>query len=65
MTSYRDKLQSIGFSRHKGTSRTTNVQHDRTGEVVGSQTEHWNDRVDATAFAPTVNIKTRAEESRD
>lgn len=39
-----------GLMRHKGTSKITNVIGEEgtlAGQIVGSQTEHWSDRVDA------------------
>lgn len=55
-TSYVAKLKSLGFSRLRGTNRTTPVLSEQ-GERVGNQTEHWSGRVDAQAerFTVTVN----------
>lgn len=51
--------KSYAFLRHKGTSRTTAVirEEGRTrGQVGGSQTEHWDGRVDATATPEPVEV---------
>lgn len=48
MSEYADKLRSVGFLRRKGRSNTTPVLRD-DGQVGGTRTEHWDDRVDATA----------------
>lgn len=51
---YREKLRSLGFSARPQRSRTTPVVDDRTGRRVGTQTEHRDGRVDATAERVTV-----------
>lgn len=38
------------------TTRTTIARHDHTGERVGTQTEHWDGRVDARAEKVTVTV---------
>lgn len=37
-------------------SHTTPVLHDDTGQQVGTRTEHWDDRVDATAKKFEVHV---------
>lgn len=34
---------------YRSATRTEPVRHDHTGEPVGTRTEHWSGRVDATA----------------
>ena len=53
---YRDKLQSLSFSKLKGTTRKRPVRDERTGQHVGYQTDHWSGRVDATITGATVKV---------
>lgn len=50
-----------------GRSKVTIVQSDYTGERVGTQTEHWDGRVDARAekVAVTANPNLKLKESTD
>lgn len=55
--SYREKLQSLGFSRLKGTTRKREVVDERTGGYAGYHLDHWDGRVDATVVAsPTTTV---------
>jgi hypothetical protein len=69
MAEYADKLRSLGFLRRKGSSNTTPVVRDVDGQVGGTRTEHWDDRVDATVtrMDVTVNpaLKARASGEAD
>ena len=58
---YRDKLRSLGFSRHKGTSKTTVVPHERDGKTAGYQIEQWDDSVSAVVTPRPLNITTQVE----
>lgn len=45
---------------HRGTRKTWGVVADEgplRGRTVGSQTEHWSDRLDATVTATTITTK--------
>ena len=50
---------------HAASTRTTVARHDHTGERVGTHTEHWDGRIDATAekVAVTVNPALKPKES--
>lgn len=61
MNEYQAKLSSLGFSRHKGTSKTTSVEHERDGSVAGYQIESWDDSMAAIVTPKPLVIETRAE----
>lgn len=52
------RRHGLGVMRSGAASstRVTPVAHERTGERVGSQTEHWSGRVDATAERVTITV---------
>jgi len=61
------KRHGLGVMRsgaHRST-RTTIARHDHTGARVGTQTEHWDGRVDAKAerVEITVNPALKLKES--
>jgi len=62
--SYREKLQSLGFSRRKGTTRKREITNELTGGYGGYHLDHWDGRVDATVVASpaVVNPDLRARE---
>lgn len=56
---WRETKRAPGRLRRAGTSNTTVVIADdgeHRGKPAGTQTEHWNDRVDAHVVPPTVVI---------
>lgn len=54
---YREKLAGIGFGlRFKDTSRTWVVKRDDNGKTAGTQTEHWDGRIDATVRPPRPHV---------
>lgn len=60
---FREKLahmrrHGLGVMRSGATASTRTVvkQHDHTGERVGTETEHWSGRVDATAERMDVTV---------
>lgn len=56
---WRETGRAPGRLRRQGTSNTTEVVADdgeRRGRIVGTQTEHWDDRKDANVFAPAVVV---------
>lgn len=52
------------FGRLAGQSRDLMVLDERTGEVGGKHTEHWDGRQDATVFAPTTAVTSTTTEFR-
>lgn len=60
--SYKDKLQSLGFSRLKGTEKKWAVPDERDGSVAGYQTERWDDSVSAVVTPKPLIIESRAHE---
>lgn len=60
------KKQS-NYHRHKGTTKTTRVtaqEGSLSGVAVGTQTEHWNDRVDGKVSGGTTHINQKAFRTR-
>lgn len=58
MNEFQEKLRSLSFSKgNRGTSVKKPVQNEETGKVAGFHTVHWDDRQDATVFAPEVKLK--------
>ena len=55
--SFKDKIQSIGFARHAGTTRTRPVLSETTGKIAGKQIDHWDGRVDAVARPESVRLR--------
>lgn len=62
MSEYKDKLRSLGFSRHKGTTRRREVIRETDGQHSGYHVDHWDGRVDAVVQAPCVTISTKTTE---
>ena len=55
--SYREKLNSLGFGKLKGSTRKRKVVDERTGGYAGFHRDHWDGRVDATVVAsPTTTV---------
>lgn len=46
--------KGIGVLSKRGTSRTIVKRDERNGRVAGTETEHWDDRRDATVTPATV-----------
>ena len=61
MSDFKEKLQGLSFPRKRGTSKKTQVQRESDGTVGGYQTEHWDDRVDATVQPKTLKMKLRMD----
>lgn len=51
-----------GRLRRAGSSSTKVVPHERDGRPAGTQTEHWDGRVDADVHLRTVTMRTRISE---
>lgn len=54
-----------GYLRRQGTTHTKSVVTEtgpRRGTVGGTQTEHWDGRVDCTVHAPAVAVKSTTQE---
>lgn len=51
-----DKLRSVGHMQHRGQSHTRVVQREDDGKTAGTQTEHWDDHVDAVATPRTARF---------
>jgi hypothetical protein len=62
--SYKDKLQSLSFSKLRGTTRKRPVTDERTGQYVGYQTDHWSGRVDATITEASVQVSPELKAER-
>lgn len=62
MSDFRDKVSTIAAPRRLGTSRTIVKRDERDGSVAGRETEHWDDRRDATVIPKALKLKMRAEE---
>lgn len=54
--------RQVRYGRHAGTSRIEVVRRDDNGRKAGTQTHHWDGRVDATIVPPTItrNLTTGA-----
>ena len=52
------RRHGVGIVRSgaRNSTRTAEVRHEHTGERVGTQTEHWDGRVDARAERVTVEV---------
>jgi len=54
---YKEKLRSLAFGmKNQGTRRTTVVLRDDNGKPAGTQTEHWDGRIDATVTPPRPHV---------
>lgn len=53
---FKEKIASIGFGRHAGSSRRVDIPSDSGPGMSGFQTEHWDGRVDATCTRPQVTV---------
>lgn len=51
-----------GRLRRAGTSSTRVVPHERDGRPAGTQTEHWDGRVDADVHLRTLKVRTKVSE---
>jgi hypothetical protein len=61
-TSYREHLQSLGFSRHRGGTKTTVERHERDGSVAGYHVERWDDSVAAVVTPKHMRLETTVKE---
>lgn len=59
MTTYREKLASLGWSVHRGGSETKRITDERDGSVAGLQTENWDGSVDAQARPKPIKVKAK------
>lgn len=60
---YKDKLRSLSFSKgNRGGTKSTVIRREDNGKPAGRTVEHWDDHVDATAFAPSVKLKAKVTE---
>ena len=50
------------YGAHVDTVKTTYVKREDNGKLAGTQTEHWDDRVDANILAPTIIKNSRTGE---
>jgi len=65
-SAFRAKIETIGVMNLKGQKRERPVINDDNGKVVGKHVDHWDDRVDAVATAPTIQMKmAKSEEKYD
>lgn len=62
MSEMAEKVRSIGTSFKKGTKKTIPVRDERNGRIAGRHIEHWDDRVDAVATPPRLNVSLNVNE---
>jgi hypothetical protein len=55
----------FGTGRNKGGTKSWDVLHEDTGRVGGSQTEHWDGRVDAEIRPESVKMKIGLQPKED
>lgn len=51
----------FGTARKAGQKRVHKVTNETDGSVGGTQTEHWDGRVDANVHLKPINLKTQAQ----
>lgn len=62
MSEIAEKVRSLGYLRHKGKARTTQVLAEDTGRVAGEHVEHWDGSQDAVVRPETVKLKVSVKE---
>lgn len=65
MTEFAEKAKTIGVSLRRGQSQRKSVVNEDDGTQAGYHVEHWDDRQDAVATPPTLQVKVKADLRED